>query len=294
MASKGDEPSVAHDTGHSGSDKEPLPIAQFHGFFSLPIETQLRILEYTDLVGPEMSVVWYTHGGFDLPPGFIIRTPVERDSWKPPTAFFLVSKSFRWRAIDIFWRKNDILVINTTSSRNRPSSQSRAAAYDFLEAQMSTGALPHIKTLSLDEIVLPYREVGRNTSEGSEDDWYLILRSAIGQGLNPNHIFVQIAIREEDLEHLGLRELTAGGIVPSDEAIILLRNFINANVWPLIRSEGKAATAPRFISITMDLGAKIVVYELRGGGERTLRPSGFSGACQEQRENLNYASLASN
>lgn len=243
------------------SDSAPMDKPQPFEFSRLPPETQLRILEHTDLIGPTRRFVWNPTNGFGLPA--LASRKAIRGSWRSPRSLFLVNRTFYRHAIDIFYRRNEFYIAPDTRlfvtivKPGEPSPMpTRYATSQFFSDHLSVETIPKIRSLDF-EIFGHTRE---GTEESARQDWFDSISRAAGLGLKLSSLHVSMFGSEElEWEALNAR-------APSDEdKIAVLRGYVHHRVWPLT-SSGAHANIPKHLMVQIRTETALWRYEIRAQG----------------------------
>lgn len=249
--------STSHATSTETPSSTTTPIAAT--WSSLPPETQLRILEHTDLIAPRRRIRWIAGKGFILL--YEDNFPEIKGSWQSPQPLFLVNRTFHSRATDVFWRQNTFLTYPDTKAYRGPPGPDRDskmpkryAISEFLAKQLSPETLPSIRTLR----TYFFGRVSPTAAEIAHQDWLQTVKYAISHGLNLSRLHINGfsfdgKFDEDDLE----------AALPSDEnKFDWARRVVRDIVWPLTDAGTPPGISEQlFVKLTFD-DVKIF-YELR-------------------------------
>lgn len=233
-------------------------------FPKLPPEIQLRVLEYSDLVGPTRYFVWDRKSGFKLPKN------AERGSWRNPGSYFLVSKGFYIKAREVFWKLNTFEVAPDKTPLGKilrpgedpPNMPTRYTAYDFLGDYVpKTQSLLYLRSLRLNM----FPRIRRSAVDEAREKWFQAINYAVRQGLSLSslHVYGDYLLDQTECEAL---ETTAS----DSEKFHILRTYIAKDLWPLSIESGPRAVDDLLLECRTENGR--VRYRVRRD-------------CQETKEN---------
>lgn len=193
-------------------------------FLSLPQETQLKILEHTDLVTPSRHAIWDPQRKFHLPPG------QKKGSWQAPTALFLVNRWVCQMAREVFWTRNHFETYVHSQSLygyTKPGGPStlpkRFSASEFLNGTVPIKFLRNIPSLDLRWFGI----VEEENTENATEDWFRVLgdiKTYGGIHLDFLHI--------DNYRYVDPSKAVWEGS-SNDSIIQSVRAFINSHLWPL-------------------------------------------------------------
>jgi hypothetical protein len=239
------------------NETTPISKANWSG---LPPETQLQILEYTDLVAPTRHVIWSTSKHFYLDEDD--RDAADQIYWKKPLPIFLVSRLFYHQARVVFWGHNKVTVRPDTSfvwqktdlTREKSKSQERYAISQLLDDRLSPHTIPFVRSLQL----RLFNAVRADFASEAREDWLRALASAMKHGLHLLILHVDMD-SHEDLGR-GLLEEAA----PTDkDKVELVRRRVRERVWPHFSHEGVPLAISKRLLVQFPTERLRIFYEIR-------------------------------
>jgi hypothetical protein len=247
--------------GHSEASHETA-----FRFMDLPVELRLQILENTDLVTPLREVEWNPTDNFYL--RYCERQcvccgcPVQKPHrycwqyvkagcfchryhaaytqhckcWAPPIALFLVCRSMRFEAQNIFFSQNRFIIMPPGGylTELEDCTYTRLPAARFLTEVVPSHALAHIRFLEIQ--FSPYDVNGVTFDGAMSEDWERTLQ-ALGHSLNYGSLTVRVYCAKfpsnrQAAPHERIRPRTSGhtddsGSIIMSRYVTLLKPFIN-------------------------------------------------------------------
>lgn len=236
---------------------EAIQAAHFP-FSRLPAETQLRILQFTDLIGPSRKFIWDPKTGFTLPGAD--RHRGKRGSWTIPAPLFLVNRTFYQLAREIFWISNCIIIYPDTSNVFTPHKEgqpslmpTRYAASQLLADTLLPQTLPSLRSLKAEMFSMAAEEA----TELAREDWFRSVEYAIDRGMNLTSLRVFRSSWSEITKKV--LEETAS----TDEAQLrFVQSFVNKQVWPF-KADGTPRAISRQLFVEMSAECIHTRYEIR-------------------------------
>jgi hypothetical protein len=234
----------------------PVSRASWSG---LPPETQIQILEYTDLVAPTCHVIWSTSKRFYLDDDD--RDAADQICWKKPLPIFLVSRLFYQRARDVFWGRNKVTVRPDTSfvwqkpdlTRDKSKGQERYAISQLLDDRLSPHTIPFVRSLQL----RLFKAVRADFASAAREDWFRALAGAMKHGLQLLVLDVDMD-SHEDLGR-GLEEAA-----PTDkDKVELIHGRVRERVWPHFSHEGVPLAISKRLFVQFPTERLNIFYDIR-------------------------------
>jgi hypothetical protein len=234
---------------------------------SLPPETQLRILEFTDLVVPTRHVMWSTCDRFYL--NYEAREAAARIAWRIPLPLLLVNRAFHQHARDTFWRHNTVTVRPDMSAAwekpDTPPEESKAptryAASQLLTDRLSPNTIPSLRFLNL----RLFDTVRRDVAEAARQDWFNSVNYAVKHDLSLSMLHVDYG-SNEDIDEGGMDE-----IAPTDEdKIRFVRERVRERVWPHFSDECIPRAISKQLFVQFPIEGLDIFYDIRKQTQSTL------------------------
>lgn len=234
---------------------------------SLPPETQLQVLKFTDLVVPTRHVMWSTSDCFYL--DHDAKEAAASIAWRIPLPLLLVNRAFHQQARDTFWRHNTVTVRPDTSfvweKPDTPLEESKAptryATSQLLTDRLSPNTISSLRFLNLRLL----DTVRRDLAETAREDWFESVDYAVKHGLSLSMLHVDCGSNEE---------LCEGGFderAPRDEdKVRFVRERVRERVWPYFSDEGIPRAISKQLFVQFPTEGLDTFYDIRKQTQSTL------------------------